>query len=369
MAKKTETKQVILKPKEKKLWFTGLLEKEKRFFLENLSVLISAGMDLLSALRTLLEETKSRRMKKVIANIISRVEGGEALWRSLQAEGIFPDRVLTLIRFGEESGRMAENLGLVNLQLEKEKMFGSKIRTAMLYPAIVLPFTLLVGIGVAWFTLPRLSDVFSQVNVPLPFFTRVLIDIGNFFKIYGGYVVPIFLLVAINVLYFLFSFPKTKAIGYILLSRSFLIKELIREVELGRLGYIMSSLLSAGMPLISCLKSLSESTSFHNYQKFYLFLHDNLENGNSFEKSFKSYRSSSFYMPVFVQNMIISAERSGKLAEIFDKIGKNYEGKVETTVKNFSTIIEPVLLIIIGLAVAAIALGIMMPMYSLMQVF
>jgi type IV pilus assembly protein PilC len=355
--------------KEKKIWFTGFLEKEKKFFLENLSVLISAGLDLLSALRSLQQEMKSRRLKKILGNIILKVEGGEPFWRALQATTIFPNRVLTLIKFGEESGRLSENLAMVASQLEKERLFGAKIRTAMLYPAIVLPLTLLVGVGTAWFTLPKLVEVFSQVNVPLPIYTRLLLDIGIFFKNYGAFVVPLFLLILINVLYFLFSFPKTKYLGYVLLSRSPLIKELVQQVELARLGYIMSSLIEAGLPVVNSLKSLAEATSFRNYQNFYQFLHDSLQTGNSFAKSFQEYRSARFYLPGFVQSMIISAEKSGKLGEVFGRLGRSYESKVETTVKNFSTIIEPALLIIIGLVIGAIALAVMTPMYNLMQAF
>lgn len=354
---------------EKKVFFTGLLSKDKKYFLENLSILVSAGIDIVSAVKSIGEEVSSKRMQKIIFNIALKLENGETFWRALTATNIFPNRIISLVRVGEESGRLTENLQVIVVQMGKEWELASKIRTAMLYPAIVLPITFMVGLGTAWFTLPKLAETFQQINVPLPFLTRTLISLGNFLAVYGFVLVPFIAFLFLSLIYFLFSFPKTKYLGYILLSRMPIIKNLVQFVELSRLGQMVSGLLESGISVVNAFQSLAEATTFRNYRNFYLYLSENLKNGNSFKKSFEQNKKTYKYIPRSVQNMLTTAERSGKLVEVLRHAGNIYELKTETVVKNFSTIIEPLLLIIVGILVGAIVFAIMTPIYSLVQIF
>jgi len=253
-------------------------------------------------------------------------------------------------------------------QQDKEWLFKTKIRTAMLYPAIVLPLTFFVGVGVAWYSLPKLAEVFSQLNTQLPLPTRVLIQVGKFFGNYGMVFVPIVLFSFMIILYFLFSFPKTKAIGQILISKMPIFRRLIREVELARVGYILNGLLKSGIPITEALRSLKEATTFYNYKSFYKFLANNVEEGNSFKKSFAAYKNSLDLIPKPIQQMIISGEESGQLSETLERIGKAYEIKIETSIKNISTLLEPILILVIGLAVGVIAFSVFMPIYDLSSV-
>jgi len=356
------------KQSKKRFVFTGGLNKYKRNFLENLSILLSAGMDILSCLKATEEEFSSHRMKKIIRRIIEKIEGGDSLWRALDDSQLFSNKVLSLIRIGEESGKLIENINTVVDQQEKEWIFKTKIRSAMLYPAIVLPLTLFVGIGVAWFALPKLTDAFYDMNAQLPFITRILMKVGEFLAKYGAVFVPIVIFSFIIILYFLFSFPKTKAIGQIFIFKMPIFRRLIREVELARVGYILNGLLKAGIPITDSLQSLQDSTTFYSYKKFYKFLYNNIDTGNSFKKSFSAYKNSEKLIPKSIQYMIISGEESGKLLETLDRIGRAYETKIEISIKDISTLMEPILLIIIGLAVATIALAVFLPIYNLTQI-
>jgi type II secretory pathway component PulF len=269
-------------------------------------------MDVLTALRSVEEEMNSRRMKKFLKEVIFKVENGSVLWRSLQEINIFPPRIISLIRIGEESGRLVENITTVVQQLEKEWLFKSKIRTAMLYPAIVLPMTLFVGIGAGWFTLPKLAAVFTQLDADLPYLTRVLIKVGEYLSEYGNVVVPLVLFSFIIVLYFLFSFPRTKALGQILISKMPIFKRLILEVELARIGYILSSLLKSGIPINYALDSLHDSTTFYIYKKFYKYLSESIEVGQSLRDSFKNYKKINKLIPLVSASIIIRSCRSLK---------------------------------------------------------
>jgi type IV pilus assembly protein PilC len=348
--------------------FTSGLSRHVHEFLENFSVLLSAGMDVLSALAAVEEEITSRRMKRFVKEIRVKIENGSTLWEAMDESYIFGSSIISLVRLGEESGRLSQNLETVVEQQDKEWMFRTKIRTAMLYPSIVLPLTFFVGIGVAWFALPKLADVFSELNAQLPPITRALMAMGRFFSSYGAVFVPIIFAAFLIVTYFLFSFPKTRFVGQIVISSLPVFRRLIREVELARVGYVLSGLLKSGIPVTEAIKSLRESTNFYAYRKYYNSLYQSIEQGNSFKKSFSLNKNTNKLIPTSVQQMIISGEESGRLTTILERIGKSYEARVEVSIKNISTVIEPVMLIIIGLAVATIALGIFMPIYDLANI-
>lgn len=351
--------------KTSKLAFTGGMEKYKKNFLENLAILLSAGMDVVSALESVEGEFASRRMRFFVRQMKEKVSTGSSLWLAMKETTLFPPRIISLIKIGEESGRLVKNLNTVVIQQEKEWSFKTKIRTAMLYPAIVLPLTFFVSLGISWFALPKLATVFSEFNAELPFLTKILILVGEFLGKYGIFVVPTLIFSFIIVIYFLFSFPRTKAIGQILLAKMPIFRRLIREVELARFGFVFSGLLDAGIPIVEAIDSIQGSTTFFSYRKFYKFLLKDVEKGNSLKKSFNAYKNSEDLIPKSIQNMIVSGEESGKLSEILEKIGHVYEIKIETSIKNISVILEPILLIIIGIAVGAIALAVFMPIYSL----
>lgn len=367
--KNNESKKTINTEKNKKFFvFTGGLGTHKRNFLENLSILLSAGMDVLSCLESVEEEFSSSRMRKFIKEMRERVEGGESLWRAFEYSRLFSPRIVSLIKIGEESGRLVQNINTLVEQQDKEWVFKTRIRTAMLYPAIVLPLTFFVGIGVAWFALPKMAETFAQLNAQLPLITRILMGIGEFLGKYGAVFVPIVLFSFIIILYFLFSFPKTKAIGQVFISKMPIFRRLIREVELARLGYVLNGLLKSGIPITEALLSLQDTTTFYNYKKFYRYLSNSVEDGNSFKKCFESYKNSRILIPRPVQQMIVSGEESGKLSETLDRIGRAYEAKIDVSIKNISTLMEPILLIVIGLSVATVALAVFMPIYNLTQI-
>jgi type IV pilus assembly protein PilC len=358
-------------PKEKKQRGPSFLDRigtanAREYFIENLSVLAGSGMGISDALTTIANDVGSKRVREVILRISEEIDAGTPLWRSLARERIFPDTAVSLIRIGEESGRLSENLRVVSLTQEKDRVFRSKIRSAMVYPVFVLSLTLVVGISIAWFILPRLSTVFSQLHIPLPAITKIVIGIGAFLGMYGRIAVPVAVLLLMVVMYFLFFFPKTKVVGQSMLFMLPGVDRLIRETELSRFGYLLGTLLQAGLPIVQALESLSQASFFPHYKRFYVFLTESIDEGNSFQKSFIAYRHHlGKIIPVPVQQLIITGEQSGNLAEMLLSISKSYEERSETTTKDLSVILEPMLLVIVWLGVVAVAMAVILPIYSL----
>lgn len=164
-----------------------------------------------------------------------------------------PEHVISLIQIGEDTGNLAENLKLIVEQEQKERVFRSKLRSAMMYPLFVVFVTVVVGVGISWFILPKLSTVFDQLKMDLPLITRALVGVGNFLSDYGVIAVPAFFLVMAIIMFFMFFFKKTKFIGQAILLRIPGVKKLIQQIELARFGYIFGTLLEAGLPIMYAL--------------------------------------------------------------------------------------------------------------------
>lgn len=339
------------------------LGKELDYLIENMSMLVSAGMPIAGALESIAEEVASRRMKRVITAMRTDIEGGSALWMALEKSGLFREHVISLVRIGEESGRLVENLKVVSIEEEKDRVFRSKLRSAMTYPIFVLAVTAIVGIGIAWFILPKLAIVFSQLKINLPWITKALISVGVFLNTSGWTVIPVVCALAVVLVYFVFFFPKTKSVGQYLLLCIPGVKQLVKEVETARFGYLLGTLLSSGIPVTKSLDSLANATDSIPYRKLFLFLRDSIEEGNSFQKSFSLLRRGDRRISRPLQQLIVAAERSGNLPETFLKIGSTYESKADATTKNLAVILEPILLVAVWLGV--VALAVILPIYSL----
>jgi len=345
------------------------LGKERDYFVENLSMLISGGLPIMSALDAIAKEMRSRRMKSAIANIKTDIESGFPLWRTLARTNLFPEHAVSLIRLGEESGKLIENLKVVAIEQEKNRVFKSKLRSAMMYPVFVLSLTVIIGVGIAWFILPKLATVFAQLKIKLPLITEILINMGTFLGEYGSYVVPAGILVMAVLFFLIFTFSKTKFIGQFILFSSPGIKDLIKEVEVARFGYLLGTLLEAGLPITQALDSLAGATEISPYRKLYLHLRDSVGDGNSIQKSFLAFKHINRLIPAPIQQLVVAGEQSGTLSVSLLKIGQIYETKSDTTTKNLTVILEPILLVIVWLGVVAVALAVILPIYNLIGGF
>jgi len=346
-----------------------LVGNDKANFIENLSMLISSGAGVKEILDSLEEEARSGAMKKIIQTMRGDIESGFPLWNVLERSHLFPAHAISLIRLGEESGNLDENLQIVSEQIAKDKEFRSKLRSAMMYPVFVLGLTGFVGVGIAWFILPKLSAVFGQMDIELPKITSMLIGAGAFLEDYGNIAVPSFVAIFI-ILFFITIYIPVIRNGV----RSFFfvlpgIGSFLQQVEVARFTYLLGILLKAGMPVVEAISSVEQATQFSKYKKFIHHISTNIEDGKSFRECFTSYKGAKKLIPTPVQQYIVAGERSGNLSQSLLRVSERYEVKVDTGAKNLATMLEPILLVIVWLGVVAVALAVILPIYSLVGQF
>jgi type II secretory pathway component PulF len=339
--------------------------KERIYFTSNVATLLEAAVPIGAIFESLKETGGSKNYLHALEQMKADSEEGTPLWKVLDQNRIVPAQTLALIRLGEESGNLVQNMQIAAQQEEKQRVLKSKILSALLNPAFVFAITIVVGLGVAWFLLPRLSQTFSQLNVKLPLISRIVISIGNYLGHNGYWLVPTIIVSLIVLSYVLFAAKKTRSIGQNLLFHVPGIKRLLSEVEVARFGYLFGTLLNAGMTVTQSLQLMQEATATPHYKKFYKYLYDSFDNGESLKSSLQKYKKADKLIPPAVQQMIIAGERSGSMAAALLSIGRVYEEKSDTTTQNLEAILEPILLILVWLGVLIVAVAVILPIYSL----
>ncbi len=353
--------------KNKKGFFYARFIKDeyKEYFIENLSMLMGSGLTLPGSLSAIKAELNSKKIKKIINDLQVNIDAGVKFWKALEETNLFSAQVISLIRIGEESGTMVENLKIIAIQEQKEKSFRSKINTAMLYPVFIFSLTIIVGVGIIWFIIPRITKVFNSIDAELPFITKWFIKMGKFIIASGNIVLPLLVFFLMLVTYFVFFFHKTKFIGQFLLFHTPGINKLIKQVELARFGSVLGTLINSGFSVVDAFESLSKSSNFYAYNNLYTYLKKNIEEGNSFKTSFLTYKKINKLIPHTIQQMIIVGEKSGALSNTFTKIGNIFDEKTENTAKTITILIEPILLVIVWLMVMMVAIAVIYPIYSM----
>lgn len=360
------------KRKSKGLWHALFLRirsfglaKQSDFVVQNLAVLVNAGMGVAEALDSVLEEVSSWRLRSAIQDVVADVRDGLSLSDALHNAHIVSSYTLALVSLGEQSGRLSKNLHIAAVHNEKERVFRSRVRSALAYSVFVLTVATVIGIGISWFILPQVASFFDELDAPLPALTRAIVTLGTVLRDYGFIILPLLAVVVILLFYFLFSFPKTRFIGHSILFHLPAISGLIKETEISRFGFIVGSMIEAGISLQDIFALLPDTTTFRNYKRLYQAMGQSIHEGHTFKQVFAHIQHVKKLLPLQVRQMIIGAEQSGALAETFVTIGEIYEAKVDVTSRSIPTFLEPILLLVIGSIVAVLALGILLPIYQL----
>jgi type IV pilus assembly protein PilC len=335
---------------------------EKMIFAKHLSTMVKAGLPLNKSLRILSEQTKNQYFKKVLRDVEEGITKGQSFSDSLQNyPNVFSVVFISMVRVGETAGNLEEILKNLSLQMEKDHELRSRVKGAMVYPGVILSVMVAIGILMMIMVVPKLSSVFSEMGAELPITTRVVISVSQFLSTHS-----IIGIIGLLILIFLFRILlKTKA-GKKSLDMVILkmppFSQFSRKINSARFARNFSSLIEAGVPIYNALQIVSNTMSNSFFKECLEETSQQIQKGEALSNILQ--RHSNLF-PVMVVQMIEVGETTGSLAEVLKNLAEFYENEVNNATKNLSSVVEPVLMVIIGIVVGFFAISMIQPMYSM----
>jgi type IV pilus assembly protein PilC len=373
LAKMLREKGLILikveKKKEKKkfkfsLPFRSVSISEKLFFTRNLKVMISAGVPLPRAIISLSQQTKNKKFKTTLEKISEKIVKGEKFSDVLSLfPQIFNEFYQSMIKVAEETGKLEDVLEILARQMERENELKSKIIGAMIYPAVIVCALIGVAALMLVVVVPKLAETFKELGVQLPLTTRIVISLGTFLE-------KNFLVLFISLIFLIFlflQFLKTKVGKRIFDKISLSIpifSSLIKKLNSASTARTLSSLISAGVSLPRALEITANTLGNVFYKEVLFEAAEKVRKGGELSESLKPYQK---IYPLTLISMVEVGEETGETSEVLSKIADFYESEVSDAAKNLTSIIEPVLMLIVGAAVGFFAISMVQPMYSMLQ--
>lgn len=346
--------------------FAAVTHLDKIFFTKYLSSMIRSGVDLREALATIREQITKKAFRKILDDVIQRIDNGETLGDSLaRYPTIFGLLFVNMIKIGEASGTLEENLRYLSTQLEKSYALRRKIKGAMMYPIIII--VAIVGLGslLSLFVLPRLVPLFKSFNAELPWPTKVLLFITETIQKFG-LLLFIGLLIVIVIAVFVSRLRQVKKFNHRLFFHVPIFGPISRNANLAHITRALGVLLKSGIPVVQALEITAAATSNIIYMEAISGVAVAVRKGGSISSYLLS---NTFLFPLTVSRMIQVGEKTGNLESSLFEMAEFYEKEIDNTTNNLSSILEPILLVAIGIVVGFIVLSIIMPIYQLTESF
>ena len=356
------------KPAEIKLPFlekTKVSIKELSVYSRQLSVLIDADLPLIQSLTMLSEQTKNKYFKKVIDSIKRDVEGGSTLNQAKKKfPKVFDNLYCNLVGSGEESGSLDVMLRRLAEYQEKIVKLKAQIKQAMMYPVAILSFSVVVVIFMMWKVVPIFANIFSELGANLPFLTKIVMIFSNFIQSY-----ILFIILGIVGVFFLFKYFKQTKTGRLIIDSSLLkmplFGSMVEKVALSRITRTLSTLLSGGVPMLESLKITSSTAGNVVLESRLLSSRTKVSEGSSLTEALKEQGR----LPYMFHQMVGVGEATGNLDSMLMKLADFYDQEVETTVGSLLSVLEPILLIFVGMLVGGIVISMYLPVFNLIQQF
>ncbi len=339
---------------------------DKANFCRYFSVMLRSGLSMAEALEVIGSETENSKLKQVLQELqLGMQQGGDISSILKKYPETFDKTFIALVQAGEQSGSLEKTFDYLGKQQFSVHRLNKKIQGAMMYPMVIFMAMGGVGFIMMTFVLPRLSQVFLKMKIPLPLPTRILLSFGNFMGknaliVVAGAVVVVVLFI------FIIRFYKTRRLIMGFIASLPIINKLSRQIDLARFSRTLATLLQSGVPIISALNITSETLS----QK------DLIEVAKSFEKGVSEGKPLASILthgkkgfPALMIQTIKTGEKTGTLDAVLMEISDFYEAELEDMLKEFTTILEPVIMLIIGVAVGAMVLMVIAPIYSVLGNF
>ncbi|MGQ9471719.1 MAG: type II secretion system F family protein [Candidatus Aminicenantales bacterium] len=339
--------------------------KEMAVFSRQLSVLIDAELPLIQSLNILAEQTKNRYFQRVIRSIRSDVEAGSTLNQAMRKfPKAFDDLFCNLVASGEQSGSLDIMLRRLAEYIEKVVRLRAKVRQALIYPSAIVTFAILVAIFLLWRVIPVFASIFTELGASLPFLTATIIALSHFVQRF-----IVFIILGLIALVFLFRYYRKTPTGRWTVDRFILrmpvFGQLMRKVAVSRFTRTLSTLISGGVPMLESLQITSTTTGNAILEKAVLDARKEVAEGKSLQESL----TLTGQFPFMLTQMVSVGEATGTLDEMLAKLADFFDDEVDAAVAALLSVLEPVLIIFVGLMVGTLIISMYLPIFSLMSQF
>jgi len=335
---------------------------EKLFFVQHLGVMLKAGISLSLALKTLAKQTGNKRFTRILNQISVSVEKGVSLTDSLKPHAnIFGQLFISMVESGELSGKLENVLQQLYIQLKKQHELISKVKGALSYPIVIVIAMFGIGVFMMIMVIPKITAMFAEFGAELPLPTKILIAVSNTILNHG-------LLFSVGLIVFVLIFIqilRTERGKYIFQSIALklpIVSPIIKKINLARFARTISSLLKTDIMIIKTFQITANVLGNLHYRQALVDMSNKIKKGGTINEVIAQYPK---LFPPVVTAMVSVGEETGELDSILDELAQFYEGEVDQIMNNLPAIIEPVLILTLGVVVGGIAVAVIMPMYSL----
>lgn len=341
----------------------GVSSQEVCIFARQFSTMIGSGVPLVRCLTILQAQAENPSFKKIITQIRTDVEGGSTFSKSLEKHPkVFSDLFCSLVKAGEIGGILDTILERLADYLESSESLKSKVKGALTYPVVVFGIAMLVVVALVLFVLPQFKEIFEGMNVELPFITTALLDLSDFMVAWWFFIIPGIFAVPVLIV----NFFKTKTGARIFdvnILKMPAIGMMMRKVAVAKFTRTLGTLISSGVPILQALEVTAQTAGNVVIADAVDKTRVSIREGESIADPLKT---SGVFPPMVVQ-MIAVGEETGELDKMLSKIADFYDSEVDTAVKGITSIIEPIVIVFMGVVIGGIVMAVFMPMLKLVN--
>lgn len=328
----------------------------------NLGSMLVAGLPLSRSLSVIERQSSNPRLKAVVHDVADQIERGSQFNEALaKYPKVFSDLYISMVRAGEEGGTLAEALHTLGTQMERSSSLKKKIKGAMIYPSIVLIIMVVIGVLMMIYVMPSITSTFTDLEVELPTTTKVLIGTSNFMVAHTLLVLVGMVASIVGFLYALKTNPGKKVFHWVIIHLP-VIGTMVKEANSAQMSRTLSSLLHSGVDVILAINITRDVVQNVYYKPILQEAATRVEKGTALSETFIEHND---LYPVLVGEMILVGEETGEISQMLEQLAVFYENEVEQKTKDLSTIIEPLLMVVIGGTVGFFALAMIAPIYSI----
>ena len=339
--------------------------KDLVMFSRQLAVMSSATLPIVQALRILIEQVENEKLKVIVSEIADDVDGGEKLSNAMERHSkVFSPFFVAMIRSGETSGSLDKVLNYLADEQEKDYALMSKIKGAMIYPAFILSALLGVGIFMMVFVIPKITNILKETGGELPMATKILIGTSNFLTHFWWAVIIILVALFVGGKFILRQSEPRRYWDFIKLKLP-AFGPLFQKIYLVRFTRSMATLVDGGVPITTSLNIVSDVVGNAYYKDLIDRTARGVQDGDSVAAIFLKSKE----IPPMISHMLSVGEKTGRISEVLSKMTSFYAREVEGAVANLISLIEPMIMILMGLGVGVMVAAVIMPMYNMSQGF